>query len=32
MSFSEQAKNKALIDRISEDINDLSGNVTQLTN
>jgi hypothetical protein len=32
MSFSEQSKNKALIDRMGEDINDLSTNVTLLAN
>lgn len=30
MSFSEQAKNKAIFDRMGEDITDLSRNVTVL--
>lgn len=31
MSFAEQAKNKALIDRMGEDISDLSLNLTVLS-
>lgn len=32
MSFSEQAKNKAIMDRLGEDINELSFNMTVLSN
>lgn len=32
MSFAEQAKNKAIIDRMGEDINDLSFNLTTIAN
>jgi hypothetical protein len=31
MSFSEQAKNKALIDRMGEDISDLSVNINNIS-
>lgn len=32
MSFAEQAKNKAIIDRMGDDINDLSLNITTIAN
>lgn len=32
MSFSEQAKNKAVMDRMGEDLNDLSVNIVLLSN
>jgi hypothetical protein len=32
LSFSEQAKNKAIMDRMGEDLNEVSFNVTTLVN
>lgn len=32
MAFSEQAKNKAMLDRINEDINKITDSITLITN